>query len=262
MKGGDAVILTLAATVPEPRPRRHVRPLRGGGDRVGVQRAAAARGERPPPARGRLRDPDGAVQRRRRGRLPGHAPGRGPQHRGARALGPQLDGQQRDPPGRRRSWTRLNDYEPRRPVIDGLTYPRGPQRGRHPRRGRRQRAARRVRGRGEPPLRPRPQRGGGGGVRPRVLRRGTTSGSPTPRRARCPGCAVPAARAFVDAVGGRGEPEVRLDRRRALHRAGGAGGQLRPRRPDARPTSRRSTCRSRRSEPASGSCGAWLGGAR
>ncbi len=49
-----------------------------------------------------------------------------------------------------------------------------------------------------------------------------------------PGLGVPAAKAFVEAVGGTGEPEVRLDRRRPLHRPGHPRGELRPRRPDAR----------------------------
>ena len=38
MKGGDAVILRLAADRARAQPRRHLHPLRGRGDRGGVQR--------------------------------------------------------------------------------------------------------------------------------------------------------------------------------------------------------------------------------
>ena len=51
-----------------------------------------------------------------------------------------------------------------------------------------------------------------------------------------PGLDRPAAKAFIDAVGGpdgTGEPEVRVDRRRPVHHARRACGQLRPGRPDA-----------------------------
>ena len=44
MKGGDAVMLRLAAHVARAQPRRHLRVLRGRGDRRGVQRAPAPRG--------------------------------------------------------------------------------------------------------------------------------------------------------------------------------------------------------------------------
>ena len=71
--------------------RRDLRALRGRGDRGGAQRAQDGRRAAPRPARGRLRDPDGALQRRRRGRLPGHparpptsSPASTPTRRGAR----------------------------------------------------------------------------------------------------------------------------------------------------------------------------------
>ena len=102
---------------------------------------------------------------------------------------------------------RLNAYEARKPVIDGLEYHEGLN-------------AVFIRGgvagnvlpdecigRGQLPLRPRPQRGRGGGVRPRVLRRLRRRRSPTPRPARCPGSTVPAAKAFVEAVGGEVNPK-------------------------------------------------------
>ena len=50
-----------------------------------------------------------------------------------------------------------------------------------------------------------------------------------------PGLDRPAAKAFVEAVGGRGRAEVRLDRRREVHVPRRTRRQLRPRRPDVRP---------------------------
>ena len=80
--------------------------------------------ERPRPAAGRLRDPDGAEQRRDRGGLPGHDARRRPHHGRALAQRPQLEGRQRHPPRRSRA-RRLNDYVARQPEIDGLTYHEG-----------------------------------------------------------------------------------------------------------------------------------------
>ena len=79
------------------QPRRHLHPLRGRGDRRRAQRPLPARPERPRADGRRLRDPDGAVQRRRRGRLPGHPPRRGPYDGGARPLRAQLARRQRHP---------------------------------------------------------------------------------------------------------------------------------------------------------------------
>ncbi len=67
-----------------------------------------------------------------------------------------------------------------------------------------------------------------------------------------PGLDRPAAKAFVDAVGGDGQPEVRLDRRRAVHHARHPGGQLRPGRPDVRAQAGRARARSSTSSAASG----------
>ena len=44
-----------------------------------------------------------------------------------------------------------------------------------------------------------------------------------------PGLDRPAAKAFVEAVGGDADAQVRLDRRRAVHQARRPRGQLRPR---------------------------------
>ena len=67
-------------------PRRDLRLLRGRGDRRRPQRARHHRQAAARPGRGRLRDPDGAQRRGRRGRLPGHAAGRGHRPRRARPL--------------------------------------------------------------------------------------------------------------------------------------------------------------------------------
>ena len=215
------------------RPRPHLHLLRGRGGRLGPQRAAQAHRERPRPAGGRLRDPHGAEQRRRRGRLPGHDARRRPHHGGAVPLGPQLEGRQRDPQGgaRPRAAQRLR-RPPARHRRAGV--PRGPQRHRHPRRRRRQRDPRRVRRRGQLPLRARPQRAGRRGVRPGLLRGlrghrhrhgGRRDAGPRPAR----GEGVRRGRRR------RGRAEVRLDRRRPVHQARRAGRQLRTGRPDVRP---------------------------
>ena len=124
MKGGDAVILRLAATVPEPQPRRHLHPLRGRGDRGRVQRAAAALRE-PPRADGAdfaiLMEPSDAVV---------EAGCQGTMRVDVRTTGERAHAA--------RSWkgvnaihgagevlARLNAYESRRPVIDGLEYREG-----------------------------------------------------------------------------------------------------------------------------------------
>ena len=101
MKGGDAVMLRLAATMPEPN--RDVTFIFYEAEEIEAEfnGLRPARREQPRADGGRLRDPDGAVERGRRGRLPGHPAGRGPHPRRARPLGPQLDGRQRHPRPRR-----------------------------------------------------------------------------------------------------------------------------------------------------------------
>ena len=63
-----------------------------------------------------------------------------------------------------------------------------------------------------------------------------------------PGLAVPAAAAFVEAVGGEVEPEVRVDRRGPVQHARRPRGQLRPRRPA--PRAQAGGVRAARADPA------------
>ena len=127
---------------------------------------------------------------------------------------------------------RLNGYEAADPGDRRPGVPRGPERGVHPRGRGRQRAARRLRGRGQLPLRARPRRAGGRGVRPRVLRRVRRHGHRL--RARCPARALRAGREGVRGGGrGSGQPQVRLDRRGPLQRTRRTRGQLRTRGPAA-----------------------------
>jgi succinyl-diaminopimelate desuccinylase len=108
---------------------------------------------------------------------------------------------------------RLQRYEPRRPVVDGLEYHEGLQavgiRGGI--------AGNMVPGRlhraPEPPLRPRPGRGAGVRPRPRGARRSRRGARAAGRRrGGSPGLDLPAARAFVDRgrPGRRGEPRAKL----------------------------------------------------
>ena len=155
---------------------------------------------------GRLRDPDGALRRRRRGRLPGHPARRrharaaSARTRPARGLGVNAIHGAGD------VLARLNAYEPRRPVIDGLEYHEGLNAvfiaggvagNVHPRR---------VRGLGQLPLRPGPLGGGGLRARARGVRRLRVELSDS-APARVPGLSVPAAAAFIEAVGGTGDPK-------------------------------------------------------
>ena len=187
MKGGDAVD---PASSPRPSPSRSATSPSCSTSARRSRASSTACGqlaaERPRAAAGRLRDPDGAVRRRRRGRLPGHDAGRGHDARRARPLarGPGRASTPSTAPAP--VLERLTAYEPRMPVIDGLTYHEGlnavgisggvagnvlPDR---------------VHVSGQLPLRPRPQRGRGRGVPARRSSTGTTSGSPTARPARCP----------------------------------------------------------------------------
>ena len=124
MKGGVAVALRLAQDVTEPNrdltyvfyEAEEIDDVYNG---LGIIADPATR-----PGRGRLRDPDGAQRRRRRGRLPGHAAVE-VTTRGERAHSA-------------RSWRgsnaihragevlrRLEAYDARKPVIDGLEYHEG-----------------------------------------------------------------------------------------------------------------------------------------
>ena len=89
--------------------------------------------------------------------LPGHAAGRGPRHRPARALGPVVAGRQRDPPGGRGARPARRLRGPAR-GDRRLRVPRGPAgREDHRRRGG-QRRARRVRRHRQLPVRAGPHR--------------------------------------------------------------------------------------------------------
>ena len=125
MKGGVAVALKLAAELTEPN--RDVTYIFYEAEEIEAEHNGLTKlsRERPGPDGGRLRDPDGAQQRRRRGRLPGHDAHRRTPARRAGPLGPRLDGRQRDPQGRRRCCGCSTDYQPRKPVIDGLEYHEG-----------------------------------------------------------------------------------------------------------------------------------------
>ena len=85
--------------------------------------------------------------------------------------------------------------------------PRGAQRGLHPRRRRRQRAARRVRGRGQLPLRPRPQRGRGRRQFVRDFFEGYDVTVTDSAPGALPGLDLPAAKAFIEAVGREVNPK-------------------------------------------------------
>ena len=73
MKSGVAVQLRLAAHLPRAQPRRDLRLLRPRGGRGRQERPRPDRAQQPRLAGRRLRGADGADQRDRRGRLPGHA---------------------------------------------------------------------------------------------------------------------------------------------------------------------------------------------
>ena len=127
---------------------------------------------------------------------------------------------------------RLGEYEPRRPVIDGLEYHEGLNAVLISGGVATNVLARRVRGDGQLPLRPRSLRGGRAALRPRVLRRlrgrGHRLGARGVARSRR------TRREGVRRGRGRGrQPQVRVDRRGQVHRSRRPGGQLRPRRPDA-----------------------------
>ncbi len=207
MKGGDAVIAPARRDRARAGPRRHLRPLRGRGDRRGATTGCACsprapRADARPTSRSSWSPPTPASRPAARAPCGSRCapPASGPTPRAAgRASTPSTAPRE---VLRRLDELRAAPAGHRRPGV-----PRGPQRGRHPRRRRRQRAARRVRGRGQLPLRPRPQRGRGRGVRPRVLRRVRGHRSPTRAPGALPGLDLPAAKAFVEAVGGEVHPK-------------------------------------------------------
>ena len=106
MKSGDAVLLHLAATVTDPA--YDVTFVLYDNEEVAAEKNGLNRITCRPPrlARRRPRDPDGADQRQRRGRLPGDAAGRCRAHRQARAQRPQLARRRTRSMPRRRCWRR------------------------------------------------------------------------------------------------------------------------------------------------------------
>ena len=240
MKGGVAVVLRLAAdrrrspTATSPssstRPRRSTTVYNGLGmlaeqrPRPGARRDFAI-----------LMEPSDAG---RRGRLPGH-----PARRGDRTTGERAHSA--------RAWQGVNAIHgaaevlaparrrttPRRPVIDGLEYHEGLNAVLHPRRRRRQRAPRRVRRRrstsASRPTAARPRRE----AFVREFFDGyDVDGHRLARPGRCPGSTVPAAQG-VRRRGRRrrSNPKFGWTDVARFTALGRPGGQLRPRRPDARP---------------------------
>ena len=191
MKGGVAVALQLAADAAEPN--RDVTYVfyeceEVEAERNGLSSSAQSDPELLPADFAILMEP---TQRGRRGRLPGHDARRRTHH--------AASGRTRPASGRASTpstppatvLARLDAYEPRTPVIDGLEYHEGlnavgitggvagnvlPDE-----------CVVAVNYRFAPDRPTRPRRG----VRPRGLRRVRRRRSPTPRRARCPGSTVP-----------------------------------------------------------------------
>ena len=125
MKGGVAVALALAATVPAPT--RDVTYVFYECEEVeaALQRAAGASPRPIRTARRRLRHPHGAVRRRHRGGLPGHAARRGRTWRAGARTVPGRGWAQRDPLGAARSSTGSRTTSRGGSMIDGLEYREG-----------------------------------------------------------------------------------------------------------------------------------------
>ena len=157
------------------QPRPHLHLLRVRGDR---RRSSTACGcsptSDPELMAGRLRDPDGALATPS-SRPAARAPCASRSAPAASARTAPAAGRASTPStGAAEVLDRLNAYDARRPVIDGLEYHEGLNAVFDQRRRGRQRPARRVRGHGQLPVRPRPLRGGGRRLRPRPSSRGTT----------------------------------------------------------------------------------------
>ena len=234
MKGGDAVMLKLAADVTEPN--RDLTFIFYEAEEVdSVHNGLRKLTESDPELlRGRLRDPDGAEQRR-----PSRPAARA---RCASTYAPPASAPTAPAAGRASTpstspapvLARLNDYVAHQPEIDGLTYHEGLN-------------ATGIRG------------GVAGNVIPdecvvEVNFRFAPDRSEADAEAfvrdffegydvtvtdiaagAMPGPRPPGGEGVRRRRRRRGQPEVRLDRRRAVHQARRPGGQLRPRRPDVRP---------------------------
>ena len=152
---------------------------------------------------------------------------------------PQLARRQRDPRAAPQPSTALAAYRPREVEIDGCPYREGLNAVGIERRGRGQRDPRRGRADGQLPLRARPRRGRRRGARARGVRRGDRRRRHAHRHRQRRGRAARAGRAGGGRVRRRRRPpgagQARLDRRRPVRRLRHPGGQLRPRRPAARP---------------------------
>ena len=129
---------------------------------------------------------------------------------------------------------RLNDYQPRRPEIDGLSYHEGLNAVGHPRRGRRQRGAGRVRGQVNHRFAPdRSEEEAEAFVREffHGFEVAVTDSAP----GALPGLDLPAARAFVEAVGGTVNPKFGWTDVARFSALGRPGRELRARRPQPGP---------------------------
>ena len=188
MKSGVAVQLRLAKHLAEPN--RDVTYVFYDHEEVEADKNGLRPGRAQPPglAGRRLRRADGADQRHRRGRLPGHAARRRRAARPPRATrpGPGWAATRSTRPAT--VLQRLAAYEAAEVEIDGLHLPRGPQRGRHHRGSGRQRHPGRVPGHRQLPVRAGQERGPGSRGRTPGARRASRSRSPTPPPARCPAC--------------------------------------------------------------------------
>ena len=205
MKGGDAVILRLAATVPEPT--LDVTYILYEAEEIdsafnGLNLLSQSHPELLAADFAILMEPsDGVVEAGCQGTLKAAVSTSGTRSHSARSwLG---DNAIHKAVGVLERLGGLPGAHPRDRRAD---LPRGPQRGDRARWRRGQRDPRRVRGRGQLPLRPRPLRGGRRGLRARLLRRVRRRGHrqragcpPRPRRAR--------RQAFVATVGGRVNPK-------------------------------------------------------
>ena len=205
-------------------------------------------------ARRRLRGAARADQRRHRGRLQGHPPGRVVDQGRRRPLGPAVEGPQRDPrrglgPGPARG-LRGRDDRRRRPRL-----PRGAPGRRHQRRHRRQRHPRPVHRHGQLPLRPGQEHRGRPSRHVRQVFEGfDVHARATPPTAPVRACTCPRPRRSSTPSASPVNPKEGWTDVARFSRARHPGRQLRARRPQPRPHGRRAlprrAVRRRRARPA------------